>query len=111
MNGMKRDKDNPQNSKNLLDSFVLINEPIDLSIQEDYFSFSETIGFDNVDYEEVLTESDKLFYEHSPIEIKKRILILLAHLETAESYRILEKFFKDFRREFERLGFIISEGM
>ena len=82
MNDVKRDKDNPKNSKNVLDSFDLIDEPIDLSRQEEYFSFSETIDFDNVDYEEeVLTESDKLFDKHTPIELKKKILILLAHLE------------------------------
>ena len=94
MNDVKRDKDNPQNSKNLLDNFILIDEAIDLSIQEEYFRFSETIDFDNVDYEEVLTESDKLFYEHTHIELKKRILILLAHLGTPESCKILEKYLK-----------------
>ena len=72
MNDMKRDKDNPENSKNALDSFTLIDEAIDLSIQEEYFSFSETIDFDNVDYEEVLTESDKLFDKHTPIELKEK---------------------------------------
>ena len=92
MNDVKRDKDNLEKSKNDLDSFTLIDEAIDLSIQEEYFSFSETIDFDNVDYEEVLTESDKLFDKHTPIELKKRILILLAHLGTAESCRIVEKY-------------------
>src|SRR4030042_1819260 len=94
MNDMKRDKDNPQNSKNTLDSFILIEEAIDLSIQEEYFRFSETIDFDNVDYKEVLTESDKLFDEHTSIELKKRILILLAHLGTPESCKILEKYLR-----------------
>jgi hypothetical protein len=94
MNDMKRDKDNREKSKNDLDSFTLIDEPIDLSIQEEYFSLSETIDYDIVDYEEVLTESDKLFYRHTPIELKKRILILLAHLGTPESCRILEKYLK-----------------
>ena len=42
MNDMKRDKDNRENSKNVLDSFILIDEAIDLSIQEEYLSFSET---------------------------------------------------------------------
>jgi hypothetical protein len=92
MNDVK--KDNPENSKNVLDSLSIIDEPIDLSTQEEYFSFSETIDFNNVDYEEVLTESDKLFDKHAPIESKKRILILLAHLGTAESCRILEKYLK-----------------
>jgi hypothetical protein len=94
MKDMKRNKDNRENSKNVLDNFILIEEPIDLSIQGEYFSSSETIDFDNVDYKEVLTESDKLFHKHTPIESKKRILILLAHLGTAESCRILEKYLK-----------------
>jgi len=94
MNDMKRNKDAREDSKNVLNSLTLIDEPIDLSIQEEYFTFSETIDFDNVDYEEVLAESDKLFYEHTPIELKKRILILLAHLGTAESCRALEKYLK-----------------
>jgi len=94
MNDVKRNKDNPENSKNVLDSFALIEEPIDLSIQEEYFRFSEAIDFDNVDYEEVLMESDKLFDKHTTIELKKRILILLAHLGTPESCRTIEKYLK-----------------
>ena len=94
MNDMKRNNDNPENSKNVLDSFILIDEPIDLSIQEEYLSFSETIDFDNVDYEEVLMGSDRLFDKHTPIELKKRILILLAHLGTPESCKILEKYLR-----------------
>jgi len=94
MNDVKREKDNSQNSKNLLDNFNLIDEPIDFPIQEEYLSFSETIDFDNVDYEEVLMESDKLFDKHTPIESKKRILILLAHLGTPESCRTIEKYLK-----------------
>ena len=94
MNDVKRDKDNRENYKNVLDSFVLIDEAIDLSIQKEYLSFSETIDFDNVDWEAVLKESYKLFYEHTPIESKKRILVLLAHLGTPESCKILEKYLK-----------------
>jgi len=94
MNYMKRNNDNPENSKNVLDSFVLIDKPIDLSTQEEYLSFSETMDFDNVDYEEVLMESDRLFDKHTPIELKKKILILLAHLGSPESCRRLEKYLK-----------------
>jgi len=53
VNDMKRNKDNGEHSKDVLDSFVLIDEAVDLSIQKKYFSFSETIDFGNVDYEEV----------------------------------------------------------
>jgi len=94
MKDMKRNKDDHKNSKNALGNFVLIDEPINLSTQKEYVSFSETIDFDNVDYKEVLTGSDKLFYKDTPIESKKKILILLAHLGTPESCRILEKYLK-----------------
>jgi hypothetical protein len=94
MNDRKRNNDNPENSKNALNSFTIIDEAIDLSIQEEYLGFSKTIDFDNVDYEEVLTESDRLFDKHTPIELKKRILILLAHLRSPESCRRLERYLK-----------------
>lgn len=94
MKDTKRNKDDRNNSKTLLGNLVLIDEPIDLSTQEEYISFSETIDFDNVDYKEVLTGSDKLFYKDTPIESKKKILFLLAHLGTPESCRILEKYLK-----------------
>ena len=94
MNDMEKNNDNGEYSKNALDNFVLIDEPIDISIQKEYLSFSETIDFDNVDYEEILTESDKLFDKHIPIDLKKRILILLAHLGTPESCRTIEKYLK-----------------
>lgn len=94
MKDMKRSKDDRKNSKNVMDNFTLLDEPIDLSIQTEYLSLSKTIDFDNVDYKEVLTGSDRLFYKDTPIESKKKILILLAHLGTPESCKILEKYQK-----------------
>jgi len=94
MKDTKRNNDDRNNS-DVLDNVTLIDEPIDLSIQDAYFAFSETIDFDNVDYKEVLTGSDRLFYKDTPTETKKRILILLAHLGTPESCRILEKYLKN----------------
>jgi hypothetical protein len=49
MKDMKRNKDDRKNSKNVVDNFILIDEPIELSTQEEYFSFSETIDLDNVE--------------------------------------------------------------
>ena len=95
MKEKERNKDDRNNSKNVLDNFILIDEPIDLSTQEEYFSFSEAIDFDNVDHKEVLKRSDKLFYKNTPIESKKKILTLLAHLGTPESCKILEKYLKN----------------
>jgi len=94
MKDMKSSKDDRRRSKNVMDNFSLIDEPIGLSAQKEYFSFSETIDFDNVDYKHILTESDRLFCKDTPIESKKKILILLAHLGTPESRRILEKYLR-----------------
>ncbi len=91
---MKRDREDREDSKDVLDSFASVDEAVDLSTQEEYVRFSERIDFDQVDYEEVLAESDKLFHDDFPLELKKKILILLAHLGTPESYKIIEKYLK-----------------
>jgi len=89
---MKRNKGNHKNSEDYSNSFSLVEDAIDLSIQEEYFNLSQTSDFDNVDYKDVLRESKKLFSENTPIETKKKILILLAHFGTAESYRTIKKY-------------------
>jgi hypothetical protein len=61
MEDIKRNNDDRKNPKNVLDNFILIDEPINLSLQEEYLRFSETIDFDNVDYKELLPGSDKRF--------------------------------------------------
>ena len=99
MKDMKVSKDDRKRSKNVMNNFTLTDESIDLSAQKEYFSFSETIDFDNVDYKQVITGSDRLFYKDTPIESKKKILILLAHLGTPESCRILEKYLKSSEAE------------
>jgi hypothetical protein len=67
---------------------------VHLSVQKEYFNYSKSIDFNNIDYKEVFKESSKLFSENTPVETKRRILILLAHFGTPESYRILEKYLK-----------------
>jgi hypothetical protein len=47
----------------------------------------------------VLKESKKLFSEDIAIEARKKLLILLAHSGTAESYHILEKYLRQVGRE------------
>jgi hypothetical protein len=61
MEDIKRNNDDRKNPKNVLDNFILIDEPINLSLQEEYLRFSERIDFDNVDYKELLPGSDKRF--------------------------------------------------
>jgi len=92
MKNIKRNKDNHSESEINSDSFSIMETAIDLSVQNEYFNYSKSTDFNNIDYKEVLKESNNLFSENTPLETKKRILILLAHFGTAESYRTLEKY-------------------
>ena len=91
---MKRKRNNHIDPENDLNNVTIIESPIDLSVQKEYHDLSNSIDFDNVDHEEVSNKADKLFIGNTPIEAKKRILILLAHLGTMESSKILEKYLK-----------------
>ena len=91
---MERKRDHHIDLEGELNNFSVVERPIDLSVQKEYQDLSDSIGFDNVNYEEVLTEADRLFVQDTPIEAKKRILILLAHLGTMESSKILERYLK-----------------
>ncbi len=94
MKDMKRNRNNHINPENNLDSFGVMESAIALSVQEEYFNLLKSIDFGNIDYKDVLKKSAKLFFENTPIETKKRILILLAHRGTVESFRTLEKYLK-----------------
>ena len=63
-------------------------------VQKEYQVLSDSIDFENANYEEILTEADKLFVSGTAIEEKNRILLLLARLGTMESAKILEKYSK-----------------
>jgi len=86
--------DNHNDLEGELHKVDILESPIDLSVQKEYQGLSDSIEFDNVNYEEILSEADKLFVAGTPIEAKKRILILLAHLGTIESSKILEKYLR-----------------
>ena len=94
MKSMETKRGHHMDLEDELNNFSVVESPIDLSVQKEYQDLSDSIRFDNVNYEEVLTEADKLFFAGTPIEAKKRILILLAHLGTIESSKILEKYLK-----------------
>jgi hypothetical protein len=94
MKNIERKRDNHSDLEGELNNLSVVESPIDLSVQKEYQDLSDSIGFDNVNYEEVLTEADRLFVQGTSIEAKKRILILLAHLGTMESSKILERYLK-----------------
>ena len=91
---MKAKRANRTTKDIVSDNFSVMESAIDFSMQEEYLKFEKTIDFNNIDYKNVLAESKKLFFENTPIESKKRILILLAHFETPESYTTIERYWK-----------------
>jgi hypothetical protein len=91
---MKRKMDYHNDPESELNDIDIIESPIDPSLQKEYHDLSDSIDFDNVNYGEVLAETDQLFVAGTPIEAKKRMLILLAHLGTMESVKVLEKYLK-----------------
>ena len=91
---MKRKKDHYNDLAGELSNIDIIESPIDPSVQKEYHDLSDSIDFDNANYGEVLAETDQLFVGGTPIEAKKRMLILLAHLGTIESAKKLEKYLK-----------------
>jgi hypothetical protein len=94
MNNMERKRDHPIDLEDQLNDFSVIESPIDLLVQKEYLDLSGSIGADDVNYEEVLTEADRLFVQDTAIEAKKSLLILLAHLGTIEASKILERYLK-----------------
>ena len=102
MGDMKRKEENDKNCGNSGDSLDLMEDEIDLSVQKEYLELSETIEYDSIDYSSALKESKKLFSEDIAIEAKKKLLILLAHSGTAESYQIIEKYLRHANGEWKQ---------
>lgn len=84
---MKKRK--PADSDIIFDGSVIVPE----SIHSEYIAFGNTINVDSYDYNSVLKESDNaLFDSQIPEELKKKLIYLLGHFATAESYNILKKY-------------------
>jgi hypothetical protein len=94
MAAMNRKKDHYNVVEGESNNIDIIESPIDQSVQKEYHDLSDSIDFDNVNYGEVLAETDQLFVAGIPVEAKKRMLILLAHLGTMESVKVLEKYLR-----------------
>ena len=47
---MEKNKGNHSESENNSDSFSVMEAAIDLSVQKEYFNYSKSIDFNNIDY-------------------------------------------------------------
>ncbi len=75
--------------------FHILESKTDWNIHNDYIRLTEKLYTKKYNENELIHECEKLFQDKIPIDLKKELLIRLAHLETVESYRILEKFYNN----------------
>ena len=61
-------------------------------MQQEYLEYTEGLGLGKYTEEDVSTTSHGLFSPNTPLEVKKKILAVLAHRGTVEAYRTIEKF-------------------
>ena len=78
--------------ENIPDKFQMIEVGIDMEVQMEYLEYSHS--FDRGELTERETENlgGLLFRTGTPLEAKKKVLTLLAHLGTIHSYKILSMF-------------------
>ena len=97
----KMDKDQ---IRNFLDSipndFDVLEKEVSRAVQKEYIDlFKKFIQRDKP--KTILERSQNLFDQQTGIQVKKRLLIELAHLGTVESYRIIERFLKQVDKKLE----------
>ncbi|MCB8995224.1 MAG: hypothetical protein H6538_06435 [Bacteroidales bacterium] len=72
----------------------IMEEMIDLDLQLEYFEDSKRLRSTS-DISEIPADTDKLFEDEISDDEKKLLLLKIASVEKAESYRIIEKFLKN----------------
>ena len=78
----------------LNNNFSLIEDPMDVNLQMNYFEASTRIRGKFKD-DEVMVRKDDLFDPNLPIENKKLLLVQMAGIPNPEMYRTLEKYAKN----------------
>jgi len=88
-----QDEDIREFLNNLPDKFDIVEDGIDIQIQKEYLDYSHS--FDNGELADVQTLKlvSFLFDTNQPLEAKKKVLTLLAHLGTITAYRQIEKYY------------------
>ncbi len=75
------------------ENFHVIESGIDMILQEEYINVEKKLHNNLFEQRDLSKESEKLFNDSVPVDIKKELLVLLGHEGSIESYRQLEKFY------------------
>ncbi len=79
---------------NLPEKYDILEEGIDLQIQNEYISYSETFEKGELTEDQTNKLAEILFDPQSTVDIQKKASALLAHLGSITAFRQIEKFYK-----------------
>ncbi|MBE9468193.1 MAG: hypothetical protein IMY72_07725 [Bacteroidetes bacterium] len=80
-------------TKNIPGKLNILNEPIDINVQIEYFEYSKKIKEKNNSIN-IIIDIKNLFEKETSIEEKKQLIASLASQDNVKSYRTLEKYSK-----------------
>ena len=79
----------------LSDNFTLMEEPVDVVVQMNYFETSGRTRITEVNEKDLLARRDELFDPGLSVEDKKILLVQMAGIPNPEIYRVLESYAKN----------------
>lgn len=88
---------NDDRKKFLTDHFEkmdILEDAIDFRTQNDYIDYSDSFERGELTEEETINLSNMLYNTMMPVEDKKKVLTMLAHLGTVTAFRQIEKYYK-----------------
>ncbi len=80
--------------ENIPDQFHILEEGINIQTQKEYIDYSHSFDSGELSEEDTLNLGNILFDGSRPLEAKKKVLVLLAHLGTITAFRQIEKYYK-----------------
>jgi hypothetical protein len=80
---------------NLPDKYDILEEGIDVQTQIEYINYSHSFEQGELSESATINLGDILFDTKTEIEIKKKVLTLLAHLGTITAFRQIEKYYNN----------------
>ena len=81
--------------ENIPDQFDVLETGIDFKVQTEYTEYSHSFDRGELTEKETHALGNILFNQETPFEVKKKALVLLAHLGTILAFRIIEKYIKN----------------